>query len=103
WQHNYIKVEQYMDTDVHTVHPDESVDLVANMMDWQHIRYVPVEDLSHRLVGLVSQRSLLRLIEQGKIGHDTSIADVMRPLDKLKTITPGTTTFEAVQVMRKSK
>jgi CBS domain-containing protein len=103
WLHNYIKVEQYMDTDVHTVYPDESVDLVANLMEWEHIRYVPVEDMDHQLVGLVSQRGLLRRLAQGTIGPDTSIADVMRKAADLITITPEMTTLEAIVLIRQRK
>ena len=81
WKHNYLKVEQYMTTDLYTVHPDEPVDLVAKLMEWHRIRHVPVEDHEHRLVGLVSYRSLLRLLadpalasrarrHRGRRGHE---------------------------------
>jgi CBS domain-containing protein len=102
-KNNYLKVEQYMETDVFTVHADESVDLVANMMEWEHIRYVPVEDLDHHLVGLVSQRGLLRLMASGAIGAGSAsvaVADVMRPVARLITISPETTTVEAIRLMR---
>jgi CBS domain-containing protein len=58
WENNYLKVEQYMTTDLYTVHPDEPVDLVANLMEWHRIRHVPVEDHEHRLIGIVSYRAL---------------------------------------------
>ena len=44
-----------------TVHPEDLVDLAASVMEWEHIRHVPVEDTDGRLVGLVSHRALLRL------------------------------------------
>lgn len=100
-RNNYTKVEQYMETDVFTVHPDESVDLVANLMEWQKIRYVPVEDMEHRLVGLVSQRGLLRLMAHGalnKEGATVAVADVMQK--KLVTVSPETTTLEAIRLLR---
>lgn len=103
WLRNYVKVEQYMDTDVHVVYEDESVDLVANLMEWEHIRYVPVENLQHKFVGLVSQRSMLRLMAQGKIGQDTSIAEVMKPVADLVTVRPDDTTLEAIQKLRTHK
>ncbi|HET9888267.1 MAG TPA: hypothetical protein VFR10_12235, partial [bacterium] len=37
WESNYQRVEQYMSTDLFTVHEDEVIDLVANMMDWKHV------------------------------------------------------------------
>ena len=48
----------------------------------------------HRLVGLVTQRGVLRLLAQGAIGQDTSVADVMRKSADLITVTPETTTLE---------
>ena len=51
-----------MSTDLFTVHPDDLVRLVANMMDWRDISHVPVEDDDGRLVGLVSHRHMVRLL-----------------------------------------
>ncbi len=104
WQRNYQRVEQYMTTDLFTVHEDEVVDLVANLMDWRHIRHVPVEDDQHRLVGLVSYRSLLRMlahdVPHGK-DDPVSVASIMqrRPI----TVAPETPTMEAINLMRANK
>ena len=51
---NYLRVDQYMATDLFTVQPDDPVEIVANLMSWERIRHVPVEDKEHRLVGLVT-------------------------------------------------
>ena len=51
-----------MTTDLFTVNQDDVVDMVACVMDWKHIRHVPVEDDDRHLVGLVTHRSLLRLL-----------------------------------------
>jgi CBS domain-containing protein len=86
------------------VHVDESLDLVANLMDWERIRYVLVEDLEHRLVGLVSSRSVLRLLTGGKLGRDAqsvSLGDLMKK-DPV-TVTPETTTLEAIALMRRHR
>jgi CBS domain-containing protein len=40
----YQKVSQYMTTDIFTVQPDDPVELVAELMGWERIRHVPVED-----------------------------------------------------------
>ena len=62
WKQSFLSVEQCMDTDIVTVNEHEPVDLVAKLMVWNNIRHVMVEDDNNRLVGIVSQRSLLRLI-----------------------------------------
>ncbi len=104
WQRNYQRVEQFMTTDVFTVHADEVIDLVANLMDWRHIRHVPVEDDEHRLVGLVSYRSLLRLlahdVPHGK-DNPMPVGSIMQS-DPI-TVAPETPTLEAIDLMRTNK
>jgi CBS domain-containing protein len=102
WQQHYVRVEQYMTTNLFTVHKEDTVDLVANMMDWEKIRHVPVEDDQHRLVGLVSSRSLLRMLAKGRRGPDMTdlpVAKIMRT--ELITVSPETQTLEAIEMMRK--
>ena len=60
WRAHYQRVEQYMSVELFTVHPEDPVDLVANIMDWERVRHVPVEDDLGRLVGVVSYRSVLK-------------------------------------------
>jgi CBS domain-containing protein len=101
WRHSYLRVEQYMTTELFTVHEDEVIDLVANVMDWKHIRHVPVEDDAGRLVGLVSYRSLLRLLARDlPHGHSGPIPvkDVMAR--NVVTIAPDTETLDAIALMR---
>lgn len=102
WQHNYAVVEQYMVTEIYTVQPDEPIDLVANLMEWQRIRHVPVEDQEHHLVGIVSYRAVLRALAHGQHGLDgtpLAVADIMKknPL----SVAPDTPTLDAIALMRK--
>ena len=101
WKQNYLKVEQYMTTDLYTVHPDEPVDLVAKLMEWHKIRHVPVEDHEHRLIGIVSYRSLLRLLSDPDLA---SRADSIAVSDVMKkdpyNVPPTMTTLRAIEVMR---
>lgn len=100
WEEAFMKVEHYMDTDLFTVTEDESVDLVANLMVWENVRHVPVEDDEHRLVGLVSYRALVRLIAEGGAPDATPmpVSAIMRR-DPI-TCGPETTTLEAIRLMR---
>jgi len=104
WKESYVQVGQFMTTDLFTVHPEDVVDLAASLMDWRHIRHVPVEDNEGMLVGLVSHRSLLRLVGQGmrKVDRATvAVKDIMRR-DPI-TVMPGTPTLEAIELMRRHK
>jgi len=104
WERHYSRVEQFMTTDLFTVNEDELVDLVACLMDWEHIRHVPVEDPRHRLVGLVSHRSLLRLMAQGKGGTKENPIPVSQVMHKeVITVTPETQTLDAISLMKRHK
>lgn len=98
---NYLRVEQVMTTDLVTVQEDEVVDMVASLMDWGKVRHVPVEDHHNRLVGLVSYRSLLRLMARGwktTDGQTIPVSEIMRK--DIHTISPETTTVQAIAMMR---
>jgi len=91
-----------MSTDLFTVRPDDLVDLAASVMDWKHVRHVPVEDDEGRLVGLVSHRNLLRLLAHGaheRDGESVSVRSIMKT-DPV-TVAPDMPTLEAVEVMRR--
>jgi predicted transcriptional regulator len=102
WKPNFARVEQYMKTDLYTVNEDELIDLVVNLMEWQHIRHVPVEDHQHRLVGLVTFRSLLRYL----VRHLAHQSDPIVPVSEIMqrnpiSVTPNTPTLEALAIMKK--
>ena len=104
WQHNYQRVEQYMTTDLVTVDQEELLDLVANLMDWNRIRHIPIEDSNHRLVGLISYRSVLRHLARRAVEQRQEpgpVKEVMRT--HVVSVAPETTTLEAIEKMRKHR
>ncbi len=98
WRAGFRRVDQVMSTRLFTVGPDDVVDLAASLMDWKHIRHIPVEE-NGRLVGLLSSRALLRLIAKGG-GGQTSVAvrDVMRT--DIVTIGPHESPLRAIDLMK---
>jgi len=104
WERHYARVEQFMTSDLFTVGPDESVELVANLMKWKRIRHVPVEDGEHRLVGLVSQRTLVAVIADraAELGKESiAVRDIMST--GIVTVSPETSTLEAIELMKRHK
>lgn len=100
WRHNFQTVGQFMSTDLFTVRPDDLVDLAACVMDWRHVRHVPVEDDEGRLIGLVSHRELLKLVARGvPCTASVTVKDVMKP--QPYTISPHSSTLEAIELMRR--
>ena len=104
WKHNFLKIEQFMTTKLFTVTEDEPLDLVASLMDWERIRHVPVEDHEHRLVGLISYRSLLALMAKGMLtrdGRQRAASEVMHR-DPI-TVSPEMDTLKAIEIMRRAR
>lgn len=99
---SYMRVEQYMVTDMRTVNEDEPIDLVANLMDWNHLYHIPVEDNDHRLVGLVSHRPLLRFLASDEARRADGPIATREVMERdLITVGPSTGTLEAIDLMRK--
>jgi CBS domain-containing protein len=94
-------VDQIMSTDLFTIHPDELIHLAAHVMDWKHVRHVPVEDERQRLVGLISHRVLLRVLaRQATSGQSptTRAGDIM--CTDVVVVRPATPTLDAIELMR---
>jgi len=100
WIDNYKTVEQFMTRDLFTVRPEDVIDLALNLMDWRHIRHVPVEDENGELVGIISHRDLLQFFSLNlpKSTQEIAVKNVMRK--NLITISPETKTLDALHMMR---
>jgi CBS domain-containing protein len=97
--HNYLRVDQYMATDLFTVQVDDPVEMVANLMSWERIRHVPVEDKDHRLLGLVSYRAVIKFLAAGGSASRTPVSKIMR--SEVTTVGPETTTVDAIRTMQR--
>jgi CBS domain-containing protein len=103
WRDSYRTIGQFMTQDLFTVRPDDIVDFAASIMDWRHVRHVPVEDDDGRLAGLISHRSLLRLFAEGRAGvtDKVTVGEIMdaEPI----TVEPETQTVDAIRLMRSKR
>ncbi|HZJ66169.1 MAG TPA: glutamate-cysteine ligase family protein [Kofleriaceae bacterium] len=96
---NYQQVDQYMTTDLFTVHASDPVEMVVNLMSWERIRHVPVENNEHRLVGLVTYRAVLRFLANGGSMHDTPVSAIMKT--DVLSVSVETRTLDAIMLMRR--
>lgn len=62
WRPSKLIVEDFMQTDLFTVYEDDVLELVAEIMDWHKLRYVPVENKKGEFVGLITSRLLMRYL-----------------------------------------
>jgi CBS-domain-containing membrane protein len=85
-----LRIEEFMTTDLFTVRPEEPINLVVHLMDWKHIRHVPVENESGRVVGMVSWFDIIHHYARASDpGHDSvPVSAVMQ--ENLTTVSPET-------------
>ncbi|MFI5102521.1 MAG: CBS domain-containing protein [Terriglobales bacterium] len=106
------KVEDLMTRKVFTLEAEKRLFIAQQIMDWAHIRHVPVVDGQRRVVGLVSHRDVLRAsisIVSSKVAkaegqqHLTGIPvrDVMRA--PVQTVAPDLSVQEAAKLMRRGR
>lgn len=102
WKPSEVFVEEFMTTKIFTAKQEDIVELVSEMMDWQKIRYVAVENKKGRLVGLATSRMMLRAymkhIHQ-KEKLPLSVGEVM--IKDPMTISPRAKFSEAMDIMTK--
>ena len=96
-----LRVEEFMTTDLFTVDPDEPVSLVARLMEWQHVRHMPVEDKSGKLVGLLSSFDVVRQFSSHSGDDEPGSVAVSSVMDtRPTTITPEMSMLDAIKLMR---
>lgn len=94
-----LKVSEFMETDIFTVQRTDIIELVAEMMDWQRIRYAAVEDKEGNLIGLVSRRLILRhLIKNKRTRKSSTAEDIM--IKNPTTIDHNDTILKAMKLMK---
>ena len=96
-----LKVSEFMVTDLFTVQKSDIIELVAEMMDWQKLRYAPVEDIKGNLVGLVSRRLILRSLIKNKRSKKTNIVENVMLKDPI-TIDHNDTILNAMKILKEN-
>lgn len=101
WEKAFATVGQFMTTDLFTLKEDDIIDLAANMMEWQSVKHIPVENDEHQLVGLVTYRSMIstlnKIIAKNLDHTNVSVSDIMD--HEVITVTPDTTSVDAIEMM----
>ncbi len=97
-----ITVEEFMETDIFTVQQDDIIELVADIMNWKDLRYVPVEDDEGLLTGLVSSTNLLQQFTRKPISDNYGeilVRDVM--INNPITVSPKSSFVETMNLIKK--
>ena len=101
---HFETVGQFMITDLFTVREDDVVDLVTNLMEWRHIRQIPVEDKDHALVGMVTHRDLVQHLKRLGTATESSTSSAISVSEIMsrdpKFVNPQTPTLEAMKILQ---
>ncbi|MBF0288675.1 MAG: CBS domain-containing protein [SAR324 cluster bacterium] len=104
WEKGSSHVEHIMFTDLYTVHPEELLSLVAKLVEWHHIRDIPVEDQLGELVGMVRYSTMLSYFLEHSTQSDKQLIPVQEIMEKTPfTVHPDTPTLEAIHSMIERK
>jgi len=104
WKPAALSVEEFMSTDLFTVQKDDIIELVADMMDTQKLRYIMVENVEGELIGMITSRQLLRYYLANQIRSSKKIVSANELMIKdLITINPEATVEEALDLMQKNE
>jgi len=94
-----LKVSEVMQTDLLTVQKNDIVELAAELMKWNNLRYAPVENIKGDLVGLVSVGELLKHYTKTKGKKSKTVGEVM--VTNVHTIKQNENILKASEMMRK--
>jgi CBS domain-containing protein len=96
----HTRVSDLMTTAVITMNPDDSLDAADTEMKLAGIRHIPVVDDRNHLVGLLSDRDILREFHR-RGGKKLPVREIMTR--SLHTIREGAPAHEAARIMLKHK
>ena len=86
------------------IYHDNIPELVADIMNWQGIKYLPVEDVKGRLTGLISYKILLNYYSKKskeKKSKDVAVKELMES-DPM-VVKPEATVVDALRLMKRNK
>ncbi len=107
-----LRVKDIMTTKVFTIQPNKRLRAVEEIMNWAHVRHVPVIDDHGRLVGIVSHRDLMgaavstlqvRIAEVERTQHISAIEVRQFMHHPIATIGPDERVQRAAHLMRSLK
>ncbi len=95
---NMQNVHQLMSSDVFTVYPEDPILLVANIMEWNDINHVIVEDRKGKVHGVVTSGHIKELREKNGDLSMTPVKKIMRK--DILTTRPDASIEEALDIMQ---
>lgn len=107
-----MRVRDIMTTKVFTIGTDKKAFVAKEIMEWAHVRHIPVVDSSNRVVGIISHRDILRaslsalstkFAEAERRQHLAGAPALAIMHHPARTIGPDASVQEAAGMMRRFK
>ena len=103
---SHLLVEEFMTTDLVTVHTDDLIEYALNLMDWNDLDYLPVEDSHGHLEGVITMRSIMQHHAQKQkfkeITPQNIIVGDLISKDPI-TVAPHTPITDVISIMRENQ
>lgn len=99
-----MRVSECMETDFTTVHESDIIELVGELMSWKDINYTPVEDKNGNLIGLVTNKQIMKSLIKKKNSssdEDVTVRDIM--ITEPITVKESDDMMEAMRLIQKHK
>ncbi len=103
-----MKVKDIMSTELFLVSPDKKMNRIQDVIEWNNVRHVPVVDNEGYLLGIISQRDLLKTTisnadskTQYEMLQKVPVSDFMKT--DVITTTPDTDLSEAAWLLIENK
>ena len=93
-------VEEFMSTALLSIKETDTLDRVRQDMDAANIRHMPVVDDRNHVVGIISDRDVLRALALTK-GRPIAVSEMMTR--NVETVHVGTLAHTAIQIMLEQK
>lgn len=97
-----LLVEEFMTTDLITVHKDDILEYALSIMDWSNLDYLPVEDDAGILYGVITAKTIMKYLSKDSEGEEKPIVGDLMDAKPI-TVKPHTTITEVVQIMRENQ
>lgn len=96
----HLHVEEFMTKDLFTCQKDDPIAYVAKILDWQKIRYMPVENEHGELIGLVTLRNVMRSFAK-HLYHEHELKERVENImiENPITIEPSANITDAIEIM----
>jgi CBS domain-containing protein len=99
--HHYCRVDQIMSKELYTVFEEDIIDLVPNIMKWNQVRHMLVENREGDLVGLITLGRLGKYYSEHQNDEPVIVKQVM--INKVISVRPDTRTLDAINLMQEKR